>query len=68
MDGKRDTRPMESNSLKDHDTQEGDEFDDPRLNKLWNKVCVVLSGNVERKKKMINGLELMLGPCPNSTV
>lgn len=37
MDGKRDTRPMESNSLKDHDTQEGDEFDDPRLNKLWNK-------------------------------
>uniref|UniRef100_A0A8D3CF23 Low density lipoprotein receptor-related protein associated protein 1 n=1 Tax=Scophthalmus maximus TaxID=52904 RepID=A0A8D3CF23_SCOMX len=37
MDGKRDTRPLESNSLKDHDTKEGDIFDDPRLNKLWNK-------------------------------
>lgn len=37
MDGKRDTRPLESNSLKDHDTKEGDIFDDPRLDKLWNK-------------------------------
>ncbi|KAG7485418.1 alpha-2-macroglobulin receptor-associated protein [Solea senegalensis] len=37
MDGKRDTRPMESNSLKDHETKEGDVFDDPRLDKLWNK-------------------------------
>lgn len=37
MDGKRDTRPMESNSLKDHETKEGDGFDDPRLDKLWNK-------------------------------
>ncbi|KAM9314115.1 alpha-2-macroglobulin receptor-associated protein [Pholidichthys leucotaenia] len=37
MDGKRDTRSMESNSLKDHDTKEGDMFDDPRLDKLWNK-------------------------------
>lgn len=37
MDGKRDTRTMESNSLKDHDTKEGDGFDDPRLDKLWNK-------------------------------
>ncbi|XP_069385985.1 alpha-2-macroglobulin receptor-associated protein [Paralichthys olivaceus] len=37
MDGKRDTRPLESNSLKDHDTKEGDVFDDPRLDKLWNK-------------------------------
>lgn len=37
MDGKRDTRPLESNSLKDHDTKEGDLFDDPRLDKLWNK-------------------------------
>uniref|UniRef100_A0A8C6WIQ1 Low density lipoprotein receptor-related protein associated protein 1 n=1 Tax=Neogobius melanostomus TaxID=47308 RepID=A0A8C6WIQ1_9GOBI len=35
---KRDTRTMESNSLKDHDTIEGDGFDDPRLDKLWNKV------------------------------
>lgn len=40
MDGKRDTRPLESNSLKDHDTKEGDMFDDPRLDKLWNKVCL----------------------------
>lgn len=39
MDGKRDTRPLESNYLKDHDTKEGDMFDDPRLDKLWNKVC-----------------------------
>lgn len=37
MDGKRDTRPLESNYLKDHDTKEGDMFADPRLNKLWNK-------------------------------
>ncbi|TDH16458.1 hypothetical protein EPR50_G00019550 [Perca flavescens] len=37
MDGKRDTRSLESNSLKDHDTKEGDIFDDPRLDKLWNK-------------------------------
>ncbi|XP_071385783.1 alpha-2-macroglobulin receptor-associated protein [Centroberyx affinis] len=37
MDGKRDTRPLESNSLKDHETKEGDTFDDPRLDKLWNK-------------------------------
>ncbi|KAJ3614604.1 hypothetical protein NHX12_018175 [Muraenolepis orangiensis] len=37
MDGKRDTRSPESNSLKDHETKEGDMFDDPRLDKLWNK-------------------------------
>ncbi|CAJ1053771.1 alpha-2-macroglobulin receptor-associated protein [Xyrichtys novacula] len=37
MDGKRDTRPLESNQLKDHDAKEGDTFDDPRLDKLWNK-------------------------------
>lgn len=37
MDGKRDTRPLESNYLKDHDAAEGDMFADPRLNKLWNK-------------------------------
>lgn len=37
MDGKRDTRTLENNSLKDHDTKEGDGFDDPRLDKLWNK-------------------------------
>ncbi|XP_072318499.1 alpha-2-macroglobulin receptor-associated protein [Eucyclogobius newberryi] len=37
MDGKRDARTMESNSLKDHDIREGDQFDDPRLDKLWNK-------------------------------
>lgn len=41
MDGKRDTRPMESNSLKDHDSREGDMFEDPRLDKLWNKVCLL---------------------------
>lgn len=38
MDGKRDTRSVESNSLKDHDVRLGDAFDDPRLDKLWNKV------------------------------
>lgn len=37
MDGKRDTRPLESNYLKDHDNKEGDIFEDPRLDKLWNK-------------------------------
>ncbi|KAK1886011.1 Alpha-2-macroglobulin receptor-associated protein [Dissostichus eleginoides] len=37
MDGKRDTRSMESNHLKDHDIKEGDTFEDPRLDKLWNK-------------------------------
>uniref|UniRef100_A0A8K9WVT3 Low density lipoprotein receptor-related protein associated protein 1 n=1 Tax=Oncorhynchus mykiss TaxID=8022 RepID=A0A8K9WVT3_ONCMY len=37
MDGKKDTRPLESNNLKDHDIREGDMFDDPRLDKLWNK-------------------------------
>uniref|UniRef100_A0A674P0M6 Low density lipoprotein receptor-related protein associated protein 1 n=2 Tax=Takifugu rubripes TaxID=31033 RepID=A0A674P0M6_TAKRU len=37
MDGKRDTRSVENNSLKDHDAKEGDIFDDPRLDKLWNK-------------------------------
>lgn len=40
MDGKRDARSLESNYLKDHDTKEGDMFDDPRLDKLWNKVCM----------------------------
>lgn len=49
MDGKRDTRPLESNSLKDHDTKEGDMFDDPRLNKLWNKVCVCVVQEGGRK-------------------
>lgn len=39
MDGKRDMRPMESNSLKDHEAKDGDMFDDPKLDKLWNKVC-----------------------------
>ncbi|KAM9399115.1 alpha-2-macroglobulin receptor-associated protein isoform 1-T11 [Salvelinus alpinus] len=37
MDGKKDTRPLESNNLKDHDFRQGDMFDDPRLDKLWNK-------------------------------
>ncbi|XP_063075696.1 alpha-2-macroglobulin receptor-associated protein isoform X1 [Engraulis encrasicolus] len=36
MDGKKDTRTMDNN-LKDHDVREGDIFDDPRLDKLWNK-------------------------------
>ncbi|KAM7418586.1 hypothetical protein PAMA_015952 [Pampus argenteus] len=39
MDGKRDTRPLKSNSLKDHDSKEGDMFDDPKLDKLWNKAA-----------------------------
>lgn len=38
MDGKKDTRTMENNNLKDHDIREGDIFEDPRLDKLWNKV------------------------------
>ncbi|KAJ8411073.1 hypothetical protein AAFF_G00181080 [Aldrovandia affinis] len=37
MDGKKDTRGLESNNLKDHEIKEGDMFDDPRLDKLWNK-------------------------------
>ncbi|KAJ8000506.1 hypothetical protein DPEC_G00180830 [Dallia pectoralis] len=37
MDGKKDPRHLESNNLKDHDISEGDGFDDPRLDKLWNK-------------------------------
>ncbi|KAM9769857.1 alpha-2-macroglobulin receptor-associated protein [Menidia menidia] len=40
MDGKRDTRWPENNSLKDHEVKEGDEFDDPRLDKLWNKAKI----------------------------
>ncbi|XP_005946221.1 alpha-2-macroglobulin receptor-associated protein isoform X1 [Haplochromis burtoni] len=40
MDGKRDTRPLESNSLKDHDIKEEDAFEDPRLDKLWNKAKI----------------------------
>ncbi|XP_051992976.1 alpha-2-macroglobulin receptor-associated protein-like [Xyrauchen texanus] len=37
MDGKKDTRTLDNNRLKDRDVKEGDTFDDPRLNKLWNK-------------------------------
>lgn len=37
MDGKKDNRALDSNTLKDHDVREGDMFDDPRLDKLWNK-------------------------------
>ncbi|KAI1887697.1 hypothetical protein AGOR_G00192980 [Albula goreensis] len=37
MDGKKDTRGLESNNLKDYEHKEGDMFDDPRLDKLWNK-------------------------------
>uniref|UniRef100_A0AAY5L799 Low density lipoprotein receptor-related protein associated protein 1 n=1 Tax=Esox lucius TaxID=8010 RepID=A0AAY5L799_ESOLU len=37
MDGKKDTRSLESNNLKDHDRTDEDGFDDPRLDKLWNK-------------------------------
>ncbi len=38
MDGKKDTRTLDRNRLKDHDVKDGDTFDDPRLDKLWNKV------------------------------
>uniref|UniRef100_A0AAY4APC8 Alpha-2-macroglobulin receptor-associated protein n=1 Tax=Denticeps clupeoides TaxID=299321 RepID=A0AAY4APC8_9TELE len=38
MDGKKDNRALESNNLKDHDAVESSLFDDPRLDKLWNKV------------------------------
>ncbi len=31
---------MENNYLKDHEAKEEGVFDDPRLNKLWNKVCM----------------------------
>ncbi|KAK1791909.1 hypothetical protein P4O66_013887 [Electrophorus voltai] len=37
MDGKKDNRALDTNSLKDHDPKQGDMFDDPRLDKLWNK-------------------------------
>lgn len=37
MDGKKDIRPLESNNLKDHQVREGEMFNDPRLDKLWNK-------------------------------
>uniref|UniRef100_A0A3Q2PII0 Low density lipoprotein receptor-related protein associated protein 1 n=1 Tax=Fundulus heteroclitus TaxID=8078 RepID=A0A3Q2PII0_FUNHE len=40
MDGKRDMRPMESNSLKDHEAKDGEMFDDPKLDKLWNKAKI----------------------------
>ncbi|KAL1023924.1 hypothetical protein UPYG_G00049030 [Umbra pygmaea] len=40
MDGKKDTRILESNNLKDHVGTEGDVFDDPRLDKLWNKAKI----------------------------
>ena len=53
MDGKRDTRPLESNSLKDHDTKEGDMFDDPRLDKLWNKVRVFVQEGRRKTLKFV---------------
>ncbi|KAF4090650.1 hypothetical protein AMELA_G00054340 [Ameiurus melas] len=37
MDGKKDNRAMDSNNLKDHDVKLGETFEDPRLDKLWNK-------------------------------
>ncbi|XP_053477906.1 alpha-2-macroglobulin receptor-associated protein [Ictalurus furcatus] len=37
MDGKKDNRAMDSNNLKDHDVKLGEMFEDPRLDKLWNK-------------------------------
>uniref|UniRef100_A0A1A8HHT3 Low density lipoprotein receptor-related protein associated protein 1 n=1 Tax=Nothobranchius korthausae TaxID=1143690 RepID=A0A1A8HHT3_9TELE len=40
MDGKRDARSLESNSLKDHESKDGDVFDDPKLDKLWNKAQI----------------------------
>jgi len=43
MDGKKDTRTLDSNRLKDHDFKEGETFDDPRLDKLWNKVTNVVT-------------------------
>lgn len=38
MDGKKDNRALDSNNLKDHDSKLGEIFEDPRLDKLWNKV------------------------------
>lgn len=37
LDGKKDTRNLESNFLKDHDNRDSDMFEDPRLDKLWSK-------------------------------
>ncbi|TSK22538.1 Alpha-2-macroglobulin receptor-associated protein [Bagarius yarrelli] len=37
MDGKKDNRALDSNNLKDHDAKLGETFEDPRLDKLWNK-------------------------------
>nr|XP_006629679.2 PREDICTED: alpha-2-macroglobulin receptor-associated protein [Lepisosteus oculatus] len=37
LDGKKDTRPIETNYLKDHESKDSGTFDDPRLEKLWNK-------------------------------
>lgn len=50
MDGKRDTRPLENNSLKNHDNKEEGTFDDPKLDKLWNKVCPYVQIREEKKK------------------
>ncbi|XP_039607559.1 alpha-2-macroglobulin receptor-associated protein [Polypterus senegalus] len=36
LNGKKDTRPLENNFLKDHEGVQ-DDFEDPRLEKLWNK-------------------------------
>ncbi|MGH0144777.1 UNVERIFIED_CONTAM: hypothetical protein FKN15_037001 [Acipenser sinensis] len=37
LDGKKDTRNLESNFLKDHDNTDTNMFEDPRLDKLWSK-------------------------------
>ncbi|MCJ8730288.1 hypothetical protein PDJAM_G00182580 [Pangasius djambal] len=37
MDGKKDNRALDSNNLKEHEAKLGEMFDDPRLDKLWNK-------------------------------
>ncbi|XP_064420229.1 alpha-2-macroglobulin receptor-associated protein [Latimeria chalumnae] len=37
LDGKKDSKPIDSNYLKDHDGTENDVFNDPKLDKLWNK-------------------------------
>lgn len=56
MDGKRDTRSLESNHLKDHDIKEGDTFEDPRLDKLWNKVCMCAEGGGREMFKYVLGM------------
>lgn len=56
MDGKKDNRAMDSNNLKDHDVKLGETFEDPRLDKLWNKVSHDLL-KLTSKKTMVSFID-----------